>query len=89
MTRRSAGKGEADAPAGTELHYTITPSLVSSRTLAHKMAGKAGALRLSFYALRALQPEALHLRIAEMTVAAGRNVTQSHLTAPNCIIIPT
>jgi hypothetical protein len=59
----------------SKLHYTITPALVRSLIFAHRRAGKAAALRFSFYAFRALQLEAKHLRIAEMVAAAGRSVS--------------
>ena len=63
MSRRS--KAAEQGPAGdVELHYTITPRLVSSLGHARWVAGKASVLGLSFYGLRALQTEMMHLRIA-------------------------
>ena len=68
MSRRSKASEQGTAE-DLELHYTITPTLVSSLGYARWAAGRVSALGLSFYGLRALQTDMMHLRIAEMTVA--------------------
>jgi hypothetical protein len=78
MSRRSKAAEQGTA-GDVELHYTITPRLVSSLSHARWVAGKASVLALSFYGLRALQTEMMHLRIAEMTVACTINVTMKEV----------
>ncbi|MCA9630225.1 MAG: hypothetical protein KC766_21290 [Myxococcales bacterium] len=74
MSRRSKATEQGTAE-DVELHYTITPRLASSLGHARWVAGRASVLGLSFYGLRALQTEIMHLRIAEMTVACAFDVT--------------
>ena len=78
MSRRM--KTAEQGPASdVELHYTLTPKLSSSVGHAKWSAGRASALGLSFYGLRALQTERMHLRIAEMTLACTFNVTMKEV----------
>lgn len=74
MSPRSKA-AEHGTAGDVQLHYAITPTLVSSLGHARWVAGKASVLGLSFYGLRALQTARIHLRIAEMTVACTFNVT--------------
>lgn len=78
MSRRSKAAEQGTA-GDVELHYTITPKLVSSLSYARWVAGRASVLGLSFYGLRSLQTEMMHLRIAEMTVACTFNVTMKEV----------
>lgn len=78
MSRRSKAP-EQGTTEDVELHYTITPTLVSSLGHARWVAGRVSALGLSFYGLRALQTEMMHLRIGEMTVACTFNVTMKEV----------
>ena len=78
MSRRSKATEQGTAE-DVELHYTITPRLSSSLGHARWVAGRASVLGLSFYGLRALQTEIMHLRIAEMTVGHGKGTGSARI----------
>lgn len=78
MTKRRDDAGMPDRYSAElpldRLQYTITPSLVRCVAFAHRFAGEISAMRFSFYALKRLETEATHARIAELCTSAGQRV---------------